>query len=534
MIRNVGDDFKNEVLLSVSAGVARIRNKADLLQLIRVNLKRIFYFTHSSTVLFSADRKNYRSFIIDTASILRNNSDYDGYLKGPFDINDGIMNVIIGTGQPVVVDVVKEFENTGKTILKVPYEEGIKEIACFGLFNDEEVFGSINFFSDRADSFDSHNLSVIGTIANLVSIAVSNILANEKIELQLTEINTYKKKLEEENLYLQGELTGKLNSNEIIGTGPEMEKIFHLLTQISYANSAVLLLGETGTGKELVARAIHNNSPRKDKLMVKVNCAALPANLIESELFGHERGSFTGATDRRIGKFELANRGTLFLDEIGEMPIDLQVKLLRVLQEKEIERIGGKTPIKIDVRIIAATNRELLKEIAAGNFRSDLYYRLNVFPIILPPLRDRVEDIPVLAKHFLSKYTRNIGKNITGIANKVMIELKNYRWPGNVRELEHLIERSVLMTEGNVIKEIYLPPNQKIESIGSIEGYIKTIDENERDHIIAILNKCSGKVYGKFGAAALLGVPVSTLNSKMRKLNIEKEKTIFKIKQEKN
>ena len=389
MTQNIDNSIKNEVLLSVSLEIARIRNKADLLQLIRVNLKKIFYFTHSSTVLFSEDKKTYRSFIIDALSRLKNNPDYDAYLKGPFDINDGIMNVIIATEMPVVIDVIKDFESTGKPILKVPYEEGIKEIACFGLFNDAEVYGSINFFSDKRGCFSEDDIFIIGTIANLVSIAVSNIIANEKIEQQLIEIKNYKSQLEEENLYLQKELTGSLNNYEILGSGPEMKKIFHLLTQVSYANTAVLLLGETGTGKELVARAIHINSPRKDKLMVKVNCAALPVNLIESELFGHERGSFTGATGRRIGKFELAHKGTLFLDEIGELSLELQGKLLRVLQEKEIERIGGNLSIKIDVRIIAATNRDLLKEIAAGNFRSDLYYRLNVFPIMLPPLRNR-------------------------------------------------------------------------------------------------------------------------------------------------
>ncbi|SDD98443.1 Transcriptional regulator containing GAF, AAA-type ATPase, and DNA-binding Fis domains [Mucilaginibacter pineti] len=438
------------------------------------------------------------------------------------------MNTIIETGKPVLVDVVKRYESTGLKILKVPYEEGMKEIASFGLFNGTEAFGSINFFSDRTDSFSPYNLSVIGTISNLVSIAVSNILANERIEQQLAEIDNYKKQLEEENLYLQGELTGKFAQTEIIGTGNEMQKVFHLLTQVSYANSAVLLLGETGTGKELIARAIHNNSPRKEKLMVKVNCAGLPANLIESELFGHERGSFTGAVERRIGKFELANKGTLFLDEIGEMPLDLQVKLLRAIQEKEIGRIGGKMPIKVDIRIIAATNRDLPKEIVAGNFRSDLYYRLNVFPITLPPLRNRTGDIPDLALHFLSKYARNIGKKVHSISNRVLAEMKRYSWPGNVRELEHLMERSVLLTEGNVIREIYLPNHEMNGTTGfPAESYTKTIDENERDHIIARLNKCDGKVYGSFGAASLLGVPVSTLNSKMRKLRIGKEKPVF-------
>jgi len=303
-----------------------------------------------------------------------------------------------------------------------------------------------------------------------------------------------------------------------------MQKVFHLLSQVSFANSTVLILGETGTGKELVARAIHNGSPRKDRLMVKVNCAALPANLIESELFGHERGSFTGATERRIGKFELANHGTLFLDEIGEMPLDLQVKLLRAIQEKEIERVGGKTTIRIDVRIIAATNRDLQKEVDEGRFRRDLFYRLNVFPITLPPLRDRTEDMQVLVSHFVERYAKNTGKNIRSVSAKAMKELMAYHWPGNVRELEHLIERSVLMSSGDEIRDIHLPVMNRKELKKSLEDeYIKTFDENERDHLMKALEKCNGKIFGPGGAAELLGLNVSTLNSKLRKLNIKKD-----------
>jgi len=311
---------------------------------------------------------------------------------------------------------------------------------------------------------------------------------------------------------------------EIIGAGSEMQKVFRLLSQVAAANSTVLILGETGTGKELIARAIHNNSPRKERAMVKVNCAALPANLIESELFGHERGSFTGATDRRIGKFELANNSTLFLDEIGEMPVELQVKLLRALQEREIERVGGKSTIKVNIRVIAATNKDLEKEVAAGKFRSDLYYRLNVFPITLPPLRNRVEDIPVLAEYFIERYARSCGKKITGMSQKARYELTAYSWPGNVRELEHLVERSILLTAGTTLKEIFLPQKDNVESVIQLPDVerIKTIDENERDHILRVMIKCKGKIAGFGGAAELLGVPPSTLNSKMARLGITK------------
>jgi DNA-binding NtrC family response regulator len=309
----------------------------------------------------------------------------------------------------------------------------------------------------------------------------------------------------------------------IIGKSKALMEVLELVAKVAPTDTSVLILGESGTGKEQIANCIHNLSPRKSKPFVKVNCAALPTNLIESELFGHEKGAFTGALERRIGKFEQASGGTILLDEIGEMPPEMQVKLLRVLQEKEIERIGGRTPIKVDVRIVAATNRNLEKEIAEGRFRLDLYYRLNIFPITLPPLRERKEDIPLLAYHFVSRYARKIGKTIADISPKVLKDLTAYHWPGNIRELEHLLERSILLSNGSVIKEIYLPPGtQKSAAREPEETRIKTIEENERDHILAILKKCEGKIWGSGGAAELLGVPPTTLNSKMKKLGIKK------------
>jgi formate hydrogenlyase transcriptional activator len=313
--------------------------------------------------------------------------------------------------------------------------------------------------------------------------------------------------------------------SEIIGNSQEMQKTFRLVAQVAPSDSTVLILGETGTGKEMIARAIHNSSPRKGKPMVKVNCAALPATLIESELFGHERGSFTGAFDRRIGKFEMANNGTLFLDEIGDMPPELQVKLLRALQEKEIERVGGKSTIRVNVRIIAATNRDLEKEMEEGRFRCDLFYRLNIFPIELPPLRNRKEDIPLLAAHFIHVFAKKAGKKINALGRLALQELTRYSWPGNIRELEHMMERSVLLTTGNMIKQIYLPPpkpNAPVKSGGKgIE--IKTIDENERDHILCMLKYCKGRIAGEGGAAEILGVPPSTLTSKIKRLGIRRE-----------
>ncbi len=331
------------------------------------------------------------------------------------------------------------------------------------------------------------------------------------------------------NILEKKEVSSGDTYKDIIGAGPEMQHIFHLLSQVAAAQSTVLILGETGTGKELIARAIHSASPRWNRQMVKVNCATLPANLIESELFGHEKGSFTGATERRIGKFELANHGTLFLDEIGEMQPGLQVKLLRAIQEKEIERIGGKKTIKTDVRIIAATSRNLQKEAAEGHFRNDLFYRLNVFPIVLPPLRDRIEDIPLLAAHFIARFSRSAGKKNVRLSGAAMKQLMAYNWPGNVRELEHALERSILLMQGNVIRDIHLSSVQPVteKKLRADEDYSRTLAEVEREYILGVLNKCGGKVFGPGGAAEILGLHVSTLNHRIRKLGIQKAHMYF-------
>jgi two-component system response regulator HydG len=306
----------------------------------------------------------------------------------------------------------------------------------------------------------------------------------------------------------------------IIGTGDSMRDVLDNVRIVGASDISVLLLGESGTGKELIAQYIHRISSRKQKPFVAINCAALPATLIESELFGYEKGAFTGATDRRSGKFEQANEGTVFLDEIGELPLELQVKLLRVLQEKEVEPIGGQKR-KINVRIIAATNRDLEEEISLHRFRMDLFYRLNVFPIILPPLRERKEDIVSLAKHFVNIYARKENKMITGVADHVIQAMLNYDWPGNIRELENLMARSVLLTHGPIINSLKLPGQNRGIVIGA-PAHIKTMTESERDHILAALERCSWKIYGQGGAAELLELNPSTLNSRMKKLGIGK------------
>ena len=348
-----------------------------------------------------------------------------------------------------------------------------------------------------------------------ISIAIANIQANEKLL-------AYKKQLEVENDYLKEQIRTIYNFSEIIGSGEHMQKVYRLMSLVADSNSTVLVLGETGTGKELIARAIHNASARKDKLMVKLNCAALPANLIESELFGHEKGAFTGAIDRRIGKFELANNSTLFLDEIGELPLDAQAKLLRVIQERELERVGGKQVIKIDVRLIAATNRNLEEEVKAGRFRADLYFRLNVFPIHLPPLRDRTEDIEALTHFFVQKYSRNTGRKIRKIAPKVIQQLRSYTWPGNVRELEHSIERSILLTTDGTLNEVYIPQHADAEKKDTADLLNRSLEEVERSYIIETLRRCAGKISGTGSAAEVLKIPGNTLHSKIKKFGISK------------
>jgi DNA-binding NtrC family response regulator len=309
----------------------------------------------------------------------------------------------------------------------------------------------------------------------------------------------------------------------LIGKSRKFLETLERAKMVGNTDTSVLILGESGTGKELIAHSIHKVSARRYKPFVVVNCGTLPANLIESDLFGHEKGSFTGAVTKREGKFELADGGTIFLDEIGELPLELQVKFLRVLQEKEIEPIGGK-PKKINVRVLAATNKDLEEEVAAGRFRIDLYYRLNVFPLLLPSLRERKEDIPLLANHFLKKYSTEEGRQVPVLSTEATDMLMQYNWPGNIRELENTIQRNVVLAKGDVIESLEIPISKSAANVtNSNNNGFKTMIENERDHIMAVLESCNWKISGKGGAAEILDVNVNTLNSRIKKLGIEKE-----------
>ncbi len=344
------------------------------------------------------------------------------------------------------------------------------------------------------------------------------------IELRraLSEIQAMKEQLEVENIYFRHESKMKHQFENIIGHSDGLKYVLHRAEQVAPTNATILILGETGTGKELIAAAIHSMSPRKERPLFTVNCAALPANLIESELFGREKGAFTGADSRRIGRFEVANGSTLCLDEIGELPLELQAKLLRVIQHHEFERLGSSQTIKIDVRIIATTNRDLEEEVRQGRFRQDLFYRLNVFPITVPPLRQRRDDIPLMVGSFMERFSRKLGKSITSIARETMKTLQDYPWPGNVRELESIIERAVILSPGSALQLV----DKLTISSPPISSAVRTLEETERNQILKILAETGWRIEGNDGAATILGIHASTLRARMHKLGIARPEII--------
>ena len=346
--------------------------------------------------------------------------------------------------------------------------------------------------------------------------------AEESLSSAYAEIKELKDRLQAENIYLQQDIDREYNFGEIIGRSTALDYIFFRVEQVAPQDTTVLLLGETGTGKGVVARAIHSRSTRKDRPMVTVHCTSLPANLIESELFGREKGAFTGSNDRQMGRFELADGGTIFLDEIGEMPMELQTKLLRVLQDGEFERLGSPRTIKVNVRIIAATNRNLEEEIRHGRFREDLFYRLNVFPITVPPLRKRKEDIPLLVNYFVAKFCKKTGRMIETVSKDVLNNLQNYHWPGNVRELESVIERAVITSPGTALHLLdHFENSPRREIIEDVQD-VKALDELEREHILQMLQKTGWRIEGDSGAAVILGINPSTLRGRMRKFGIRR------------
>lgn len=420
-----------------------------------------------------------------------------------------------------------ELDQYTSEVVRLLRAEGLQMVCCIPLSNRGRAFGTLNLASRSTEGFSASDIEFVQQVAGQIAIAVENAMA-------FKEIDALKNKLAVEKLYLEEEIRTEYNFEEIIGDSAALKKALAGVELVAPAGTTVLLQGETGTGKELFARAIHNLSTRRERTFVKINCAAIPSGLLESELFGHERGAFTGAVQQKIGRFELADHGTLLLDEVGDIPLELQPKLLRVLQEQEFERLGSNRTQRVDVRVVAATNGDLAKLVSEKAFRSDLYYRLNVFPIRIPALRERREDIPLLVRYFVQKFSRRQNKVVQYVPSDAMEALINYNWPGNVRELENLIERAVLLTPG---KELKVPlseltgsraageiatPEVLLGPVGAEAPSLATLEEADRQHILRALRQTEWKIAGPKGAAALLGMKRTTLQARMRKLGIKR------------
>ena len=413
------------------------------------------------------------------------------------------------SGKPVVVNRLDPAEMPPHMYRKA-VGEGLNSFCDLPLISKDKLLGILAVGKRTENAFDENEVAFLTQVANQVAIGVENALA-------YSEIADLKDRLAQEKLYLEDELRGEMDFEGIVGQSSALRHVLNLVDTVAPSDSTVLMLGETGTGKELIARAIHDRSRRKDRTFVKVNCAAIPTGLLESELFGHERGAFTGAISQKIGRLELADQGTLFLDEVGDIPLDIQPKLLRALQEREFERLGSTRTKKVDVRLVAATNRDLEKMIADREFRSDLYYRLNVFPIRIPPLRERPEDIPLLVRYFVQKYGRRMEKRIDSIPAVAMKRLSSWHWPGNIRELENFIERSVILTHGSALQV----PVGELNGNGKATPAVEMPRDDERDEILRVLKEARGRVAGPNGAAARLGLKRTTLISRMKKLGID-------------
>jgi formate hydrogenlyase transcriptional activator len=392
---------------------------------------------------------------------------------------------------------------------------GVRSYISLPLLKNGALLGVVDFVSFEQRTFDPDEVQLLKDVSEIVSIAVSNALAFE-------EIKALKEQLQAENRALQDEIVQRSIFEEIVGSSLSLRNVLTAIDRVAPTDSTVLITGETGTGKELIAHAIHRRSQRSGRALVKVNCAALPAELIGSELFGHEKGAFTGALQQRIGRFEAANGGTIFLDEIGELTPEIQISLLRVLQEREFERVGGNRTIRADVRVITATNRDLQRAVHDGRFRSDLYYRLNVFPIHSPSLRERSDDIPILVDYFVSRFATRMGKRIRQIDRRTLDALQQYSWPGNIRELQNVIERGVILADSEVFR---LEPGTLPEDSHSVSQPPVPESRGGNDQqaqIEAVLRETRGRIAGPNGAAARLGVPASTLESRIRALKINK------------
>ncbi len=495
------------LLLEVNNAVVSRLDLRDVFAATTASLRRVVPHALASLYLYDPDKEVVSRHALDSPSgkgLL-----HEGFV-GPIDSTPA--GPAIRTGKPALFDE-DDLKRLQSDVARLLLAEGVKSGCCVPLKSHNRLLGTLNIASLHPGAFSQDEVDLLAQVANQIAIAVENALA-------FREIDDLKKKLAEEKLYLEDEIRTEYNFEEIIGESAALKRILKQVETVAPTDSTALIQGETGTGKELIARAIHNLSKRRERTFVKMNCAAIPTGLLESELFGHERGAFTGAIAQKVGRFELAHQGTLFLDEVGDIPLELQSKLLRVLQEQEFERLGSNRTIRVDVRLVAATNRDLAQMVADKQFRSDLYYRFNVFPIVSPPLRDRPEDIPVLVRYFAQKHARRMNKRIETIPAEAMATLSKYHWPGNIRELENLIERSVILSHG---PDLHVPLGELKAPTTQAPNGGATLEVAEREHILRVLRETKWVIGGLSGAAARLGMKRTTLQSKMRKLGISRQ-----------
>ncbi|MGE5305752.1 MAG: sigma 54-interacting transcriptional regulator [Alphaproteobacteria bacterium] len=496
------------LLLEVNNTVVSVLDLHELLNAVSASLRRVVPHEYASLSLYDPETQRLNIHALDfpvSKGLLQEG------LSVP--VEGTPTGRALTTRQPVLINR-RDIEQFGSDMARRILAEGLRSAYCLPLISHGRPLGTLVVASQLEEEFPEKDAELLKHIANQIAIAVENSLAFRQVVDRAN-------KLSEEKLYLQDEIRTKYNFEEIIGDSPALKTILEQVQTVAPTDSTVLILGETGTGKELIARAIHNLSDRRERTLVKVNCAAIPTGLLESELFGHEKGAFTGAIAQRIGRFELAHHGTLFLDEVGDIPLDLQPKLLRVLQEQEFERLGSTRTIRVDVRLVAATNVDLAHKVARNQFRSDLYYRLNVFPVSIPPLRERREDIPLLVRYFAQKYARRMKKPIDVIPANAMSALTDYHWPGNVRELENFIERAVILSRGAELQIPLAELKQRTRSAAALpqEGLV-TLEHAEREHIVRALGETKWVIGGPAGAAVRLGMKRTTLQSRMRKLGI--------------
>jgi formate hydrogenlyase transcriptional activator len=493
-------------LLEINNAVVTCLDTKPLFQAISAALRGIFGLDYVSLMIYEPETKALRLQMLDFP-------DGSGFIRehAMVPLEDSVAGYVFRTREARLLSL-PEADAISRATGAIMQREGLRAICCVPLISRSKVLGTLNLGSRQEGFITVADLHFFTQAGGQVAIALENALSYQRIE----ELNA---RLAEEKVYLEDEIRTDNRFEEIIGQSRALRAILKQVETVAPTDSTVLIYGETGTGKELLARAIHDLSSRRQGTFVKLNCAAIPTGLLESEMFGHERGAFTGAIAQRIGRFELAHRGSMFLDEVGEIPLELQTKLLRVLQEREFERLGSSRTIRTDARLVAATNRNLSEMVDERHFRADLYYRLNVFPITIPALRDRREDIPLLVRYFVQQYARRMNRRITNIPSESMQVLANYQWPGNIRELQNFIERAVIISPGPVLQA---PVRELKRTAGG--GEVQTLAAAEREAILKALRDAGGRVGGAQGAAAMLGMKRTTLQARMRKLGIETRK----------